>query len=99
MDEGRVVIAAPYVATAVALGRTAGLDHDWLSDLFQFAPTADEHHVIDPAPAKAVAERTGFVEFAWRHLDTRVGGMKRLDMMDRTRRHLRSVARGTLRRR
>ena len=98
VEEGRLVIAAPYVATAVAVGRAAALDHDWLTDLFQFAPPADEHHVIDPAPARAVAERKGFVEFAWQQFGTHLRGMTRLDMMDRTRRHLRSVARRSTRR-
>ena len=40
LDEGRLVIAAPYVATPMALGQAAGLDPDWLADLFRFAPPA-----------------------------------------------------------
>jgi hypothetical protein len=87
------VIAAPYVATPIAVGRAAGLDPHWLADLFRFAPPATEHHVIDPAPARPLAERHGFVEFAWQHLETRLGGMTRLELMDRTRRHLRALAR------
>jgi hypothetical protein len=93
LEEGRLVIATPYVATAIALGQAAGLNRDWLSDLFQFAPAANEHHVVDPAPAKQVAERLGFVEFAWQRLDKRLGGLTRLQLMDRTRRHLRAIAR------
>ncbi len=96
MDEGRLVIAAPYVATPMALGQAAGLDPDWLADLFRFAPPATEHHAIDPAPARPIAERAGFVEFAWQHLETRLGGLTRLELMDRTRRHLRAIARRTL---
>ena len=92
LDEGRMVIAAPYVATPIALGQAAGLDAHWLADLFQFAPPATEHHIIDPAPARPIAERQGFVEFAWRHLDTHLGGLTRLELMDRTRRHLRAIA-------
>src|SRR5256885_12979229 len=34
---GRQVVAAPYVDTAIAFGRAADLDPDWLSDIFQFA--------------------------------------------------------------
>ena len=93
LDEGRMVIAAPYVATAVALGQAAGLDSKWLGDLFYFAPPASEHLVIDPAPARQIAERQGFVEFAWQRLDKRLGGLTRLQLMDRTRRHLRAIAR------
>jgi hypothetical protein len=93
LDEGRLVIAAPYVATPMALGQAAGLDPDWLADLFRFAPPATEHHVIDPAPARPISDRHGFVEFAWQHLDARLGGLTRLELMDRTRRHLRALAR------
>src|SRR4029079_5689428 len=74
LEDGRLVIAAPYVATPIALGRAAGLDPHWLADLFHFAPRATEHHAIDPAPAKAIAERQGFVEFAWRHVDKHLRG-------------------------
>jgi hypothetical protein len=93
LDEGRLVIAAPYVATAVALGQAAGLESEWLADLFQFAPPATEQHVIDPAPAKPIADREGFVEFAWLRLERRLGGVSRLELMERTRRHLRAIAR------
>jgi hypothetical protein len=92
LDEGRLVIAAPYVATPIALGQAAGLDAQWLADIFHFAPPASEHHVIDPAPAKPLSQRQGFVEFAWRHLDTRLSGLTRLELMDRTRHHLRASA-------
>src|SRR5262249_54387706 len=40
--EGRVVVAAPYVATAIAFGRAAGLPPGWLRDLFSFAPRPAE---------------------------------------------------------
>jgi hypothetical protein len=93
LDEGRFVIAAPYVATAAAFGQAAGLDPVWLGDLFHFAPPADEHHIVDPAPAKQVADRNGFVEFCWQRLERRLGGLTRLELMDRTRRHLRAAAR------
>jgi hypothetical protein len=93
LAEGRLVIAAPYVATAVALGQAAGLEPTWLADLFHFAPPADEHHVIEPAPARHVADRLGFIEFAWQRLDNSLGGLTRLQLLDRTRGHLRAIAR------
>src|SRR3954468_2530853 len=38
LAEGRTVVAAPYVATAIAFGRAAGLNPGWLANLFRFAP-------------------------------------------------------------
>lgn len=40
LAEGRIVIAAPYLGTAVALGAACGLPEAWLSDLLRFAPAA-----------------------------------------------------------
>jgi thymidylate kinase len=92
LDEGRMVIAAPYVSTAIALGMAAGLEAAWLADLFTFAPAAAGHHLVDASPAALVADRKGFVEFAWQRLEQRLGGLTRLQLMDRTRRHLRATA-------
>jgi hypothetical protein len=92
LEEGRLVIAAPYVATAMALGQAAGLEPAWLADLFYFAPAPREHHVIEP-PARQTADRQGFVEFAWQRLDTQAGDLTRRQLMDRTQRHLRAIAR------
>jgi hypothetical protein len=87
------VIAAPYVSTPVAFGQAAGLDPVWLADLFHFAPAASERRLVDPAPAKHLADRKGFVEFCWLRLEKRLGGLTRLQLIDRTRRHLRASAR------
>lgn len=96
LEEGRLVIAAPYVATAVALGQAAGLDAAWLADLFYFAPPPAGQHVIDPAPARQIADREGFVEFAWLQIEKHQAGLTRLELMDRARRHLRaSIRRST----
>jgi hypothetical protein len=38
IDAGHVVIAAPYVTTAVAFGVANGLSQEWLTTLFRFAP-------------------------------------------------------------
>jgi hypothetical protein len=93
LEEGRLVIAAPYVATASALGQAAGLEPEWLADLFYFAPVASEHHVIEPPPARHKADREGFVEFAWRRLNTQAGDVTKVQLMERARRHLRAIAR------
>ncbi len=61
---GRIVVAAPYVRTAVAFGRAAGLPDAWLASLFAFAPAAGESRLVRAAPARTVAERDGFVEYA-----------------------------------
>jgi dTMP kinase len=41
LERGGVVIAAPYVDTAVAFGAAAGLDERWLRELLRFAPKPD----------------------------------------------------------
>jgi len=88
LEEGRLVIAAPYVATAVAVGRAAGLDAAWLADLFHFAPPAAEQHLIDSPSAGHSPDHEGFVELACLHAEKHQGGPTRLELMDRTRRHL-----------
>jgi hypothetical protein len=40
LAEGKTVVAAPYVDTALALGRAAGLDEAWMIELLRFAPKA-----------------------------------------------------------
>ena len=41
LEAGGIVIAAPYIDTAVAFGRICGLDEEWLRLLMRFAPAAD----------------------------------------------------------
>ena len=41
LDQGQVIIAAPYVDTAVAFGVAGGLSRPWLTKLFAFAPPPD----------------------------------------------------------
>ena len=67
LAEGRRVIVAPYVDTAVALGRASGLDEAWLRTIFQFAPPATERRYVEGTPASAKAGQ-GFVEFACRRM-------------------------------
>ncbi len=42
LADGRTVVAAPYVDTATAFGRAAGLPAGWLANLFRFAPRPAE---------------------------------------------------------
>ena len=41
LDSGSVVIAAPYVETAIAFGSSCGLPEQWFRELLRFAPQAD----------------------------------------------------------
>lgn len=41
LAEGGVVIAAPYVDTAVAFGAACGLSEEWARELLRFAPAPD----------------------------------------------------------
>lgn len=63
IDAGRTVVAAPYIATAVAFGLASGLDAAWLDDLFAFAATADQVVKVRARPSAHAGGRSGFVEF------------------------------------
>jgi hypothetical protein len=41
LAQGAVIVAAPYVESAIALGEAAGLPRRWLTELFRFAPRPD----------------------------------------------------------
>jgi hypothetical protein len=62
LAEGRVVVAAPYVETAVAVGRAAGLPAGWISNLFKFAPPPARRRYVHAG--RSAAPDDGFVEFA-----------------------------------
>ena len=63
---GQVVVAAPYIETAIAFGEAAGLPRKWIVELFRYAPRPDIClHVKDAkdgAPWKPRA-MDGFPEF------------------------------------
>lgn len=67
LADGRSVIAAPYVATAVAFGLAAGLPSAWLSNLFRFAPRPTGR-VVTRMLGRGRPHRLGFVEFACRQM-------------------------------
>jgi hypothetical protein len=52
LEEGHVVVAAPYVETARALGLAAGLSRHWLDHLFRFAPRPDASYHVPPTRAR-----------------------------------------------
>ncbi len=53
LAEDKTVVAAPYVGTAIAVGRAAGLRSGWLKALFQFAPASATQLVSRFASAAA----------------------------------------------
>jgi hypothetical protein len=89
--EGRVVVAAPYVDTAIALGRAAGLRSGWLTTLFGFAPTPTESRYVDVIPPPAAGD-AGLIEFAWCQKVTMVVGLSREQLFERARTQLRVLA-------
>ena len=64
LEEGRCVIAAPYVETAIAFGRAAGLPHRWLVQLFRFAIKPHACYRIGGRSESPLDEPTaGYLEF------------------------------------
>ena len=64
LAQGRMIVVAPYVNTAIAFGRAAGLGAKSLREIFAFAPQPDESRVIELAESRSLSDRTGFAEFA-----------------------------------
>jgi hypothetical protein len=64
LAEGRTVVAAPYVDTALAFGRAAGLKPAWLMNLFRFAPRPQQRRFVHAAAGRAAAIDGGFVGFS-----------------------------------
>jgi len=93
LAERRVVVAAPYVDTAVAFGRAAGISGGWLTNLFSFAPAPSVRHYVDAAAAKAKSDRQGYVEFCCERLPGTPQAPTRQELMDRARLQLKAVAR------
>ncbi len=66
LEAGGVVIAAPYLDTAVAFGAICGLDEEWLRRLMRFAPAAGHRGLADERkidrPWKRRTDR-GYPEF------------------------------------
>ena len=61
--EGRAVVAAPYIDTAAAFGRAAGLPSVWLTNLFRFAPRPGERRFVHAARGR-VRDVSGFIGFS-----------------------------------
>jgi len=64
LAEGRTVVAAPYLCTAWAFGRAAGLSSSWLMNLLRFAPRVHEQHFAHSSGVRAAEVGQGFVGFS-----------------------------------
>jgi hypothetical protein len=92
LAEGRTVVVAPYVDTAIAFGRAAGLQAGWLVNLFAFAPRAAERHFVHPHEAHAAGAKGGFVGFACDRASGGGGGRTGRRMLEETAAGLRRTA-------
>lgn len=71
LEEGMVVIATPYLETAVAFGKAAGLPRRWLADLLDFAPRpADCYRLKEKKDPRAwkFKRSEGYLEFCCKTL-------------------------------
>lgn len=85
LERGGVVIAAPYIETAIAFGAAAGLGEAWLREVLRFAPKADLRGRPDERkPNRGWKPRLdrGYAEFAAALLQPSPGAVTK-----RTRRH------------
>lgn len=67
LEEGRCVVAAPYVETAFALGKAAHVSKRWLVELLRFAPKPQACYRIheDREPTSWIGKpQVGFVDYA-----------------------------------
>ena len=85
--EGRTVAAAPYVATAIAFGRAAGLPGGWLKNLFAFAPKPDDTRLIEK-PSSRKPKPICFVDFACEHVASNGHDLTRRQLANRARARL-----------
>ena len=71
LEEGMVVVAAPYVESAIAFGVAAGLARQWLSDLLEFAPAAAATYRLKEKKENSnwkFKKSEGFLEFCCKTL-------------------------------
>jgi hypothetical protein len=92
LADGQNVVAAPYVDTAIAFGRAAGLKGSWLKNLFHFAPAPAGRHFAEPAHRGPARTGNGFVEFGRDRAAGVANDPARPDIVDRTASYLRAAA-------
>jgi hypothetical protein len=89
LAEGRTVVAAPYVETAMAFGRASGLEAAWIANLFHFAPRASERHIVHQRAALGACAKDGFIGFACGHVRCDAAAKARRRIVAETAAHLR----------
>jgi hypothetical protein len=64
LEEGKRVVAAPYVETGLAFGSVSGLPKRWVDDVFRFAPRPSKSFRANAtASANLGKPAAGFIEF------------------------------------
>jgi hypothetical protein len=92
LAEGRVVVAAPYVDTACAFGRAAGLPAGWLANLFRFAPRPAERVIVRPSGKEVDGKVDGFVGYVCKQITGKKKGRASREIVERTAAQLRAAA-------
>lgn len=90
LAEGYTVVAAPYVETAIAFGRAAGVPMGWLANLFRFAPRANEHCFVHRAAKRGSVN--GFVGFGCDRMRGKPGGRTPRQILSGSSAELRKIA-------
>ncbi len=93
LAEGQTVVAAPYVETAMAFGRAAGIPVGWLTNLFRFAPRPHQRcYVYRSTKRKAV---DGFIGFGCEQMRGKPAGRTPKQIMKGAAIELRKIAQRT----
>ena len=92
LAEGRTVVAAPYIDTALAFGRAAGVPVAWLINLLRFAPRPSDQRFVHPAGGRALAAAGGFVAFSCERMGG-ANGLTPRQIIERTAANLRGAER------
>ena len=93
LAEGRTVVAAPYLATGMAVGRAAGLPSSWVMNLFRFAPRPTAGIFVHETRDARRGARQGFVGFVCNQICGGDDERLRRELIDETTAHLRRLAR------
>jgi thymidylate kinase len=92
LAQGRMIVVAPYVNTAIAFGRAAGLDARSLGEMFAFAPVPDDSRIIETAASRSLSDRSGFVEFGCEQLLGAKSKAVRRELLIRAARTLKTIS-------
>jgi len=93
LKEGRNVVAAPYVESAMAFGLAAGLPKEWIGELFRFAPKPAVSFRLKEKKRSREKEKDadgepGFVEFFCANLARHYPGWELAEVRGEMLKHL-----------